>query len=94
MSTGKNFAAFVARQGAKRGKPGGESQPLWQRLAEVKVPMRLIYGRQDRAAEKRVELARSRYPGLDIHLVDRCGHLVQWDARARFAGLVSDFLKT
>ena len=73
MSTGKNFAAFVARQGAKRAKPGGESQPLWQRLAEVKVPMRLIYGRQDRAAEKRVELARSRDPGLDIHLVDRCG---------------------
>ena len=93
MSTGRNFAAFVARQGAKRGKSGGESQPLWQRLAEVNVPMRLIYGRQDRAAEKRVELARSRYPGLDIHLVDRCGHLVQWDVRERFAALVSDFLK-
>ncbi len=94
MSTGKNFAAFVARQGAKRGKSGGESQPLWQRLAEVTAPMRLIYGKQDRAAEIRVALALERYPALDIHLVDRCGHLVQWDARSRFAELAADFLKS
>jgi pimeloyl-ACP methyl ester carboxylesterase len=92
MSTGKNFQAFLARQAAKREKRGGEVKPLWERLAEVTAPMRLIYGRQDRAAERRAALARERYPALDIHLVDRCGHLVQWDARSRFAELAGDFL--
>jgi 2-hydroxymuconate-semialdehyde hydrolase len=92
MSVGKNFEAFLARQAAKRGKSGSGEKPLWQRLDEVPVPMRLIYGRQDRAAERRVALAKQRYPALDIHLLDRCGHLVQWDARARFAELAGDFL--
>ena len=93
MSTGRNFDAFLARKAAKREKSAGEGKPLWQRLDEVPVPMRLIYGKQDRAAEERVALARQRYPALDIHLIDRCGHLVQWDARGRFAELAAGFLK-
>jgi pimeloyl-ACP methyl ester carboxylesterase len=93
MSLGKNFAAFIARRAAKPGdRKTKETKPLWQRLDEVKVPMRLIYGRQDRAAERRATLARQRYPGLDLHLVDRCRHLVQWDSPAEFAALTADFL--
>ena len=92
MSTGRNFEAFRARQQAKREKSGGEGKALWQRLAEVTVPMLLIYGRNDRAAEARVALAKQQYPALDIHLVDNCGHLVQWDQRERFAQLAGSFL--
>ena len=93
MSIGKNFDAFLARRAGKGDdKAAKDSKPLWQRLDEVKVPMRLIYGRQDRAAERRATLARQRYPGLDLHLIDRCRQLVQWDAPTEFAALTADFL--
>ena len=51
-----------------------------------------IYGRQDRAAEKRAALALQVNPALDLHLIDRCGHLVMWDAPDAFAALAGDFL--
>jgi 2-hydroxy-6-oxonona-2,4-dienedioate hydrolase len=93
MSIGKNFDAFLARRARKPGdRLAKDSKPLWQRLDEVKVPMRLVYGRQDRAAERRATLARQRYPGLDLHLIDRCRHLVQWDAPAEMVSLIGDFL--
>jgi len=92
MSAGKNFEAFLARRAAKGKEKKTDSKPLWQRLDEVKVPMRLIYGRQDRAAERRAALARERYPSIDLHLIDRCRHLVQWDSPAQMASLVGEFL--
>jgi pimeloyl-ACP methyl ester carboxylesterase len=93
MSIGKNFAAFIARRNAKGGeKKDKDAKPLWQRLDEVQVPMRLIYGQQDRSAERRAALARQRYPSLDLHLIDRCRHMVQWDAPKALASLVGDYL--
>ena len=95
MSTGKNFRAFLDRRQAgdvkkKQGKPG--SKALWERLDEVPVPLRLVYGRQDRGnAADRAALAIARTPGLDLHLVERCKHLVQWDAAAAFAALAGAF---
>ena len=96
MSTGKNFQAFLERSLArggkkKEGKP--DAKPLWKRLGEVPVPLRLIYGRQDRGdAAERAALAIELHPGLDLHLVDRCKHLVQWDAADEFAALAGSFL--
>jgi pimeloyl-ACP methyl ester carboxylesterase len=79
MSTGKNFAAFIARKAAK-GKGGAT-------LADAKVPVRLIYGREDRSSVQRAALLHE----ADIHLVDRAGHLVQWDAPETFAALAAEF---
>jgi pimeloyl-ACP methyl ester carboxylesterase len=96
MSTGKNFQAFLERSRArggekKKGEP--EAKPLWKRLGEVPVPLRLIYGREDRGhAAERAALAMKLHPGLDLHLVDRCKHLVQWDAAEEFAALSGSFL--
>ena len=95
MSTGKNFRAFLerarARDGKKESKP--ESKPLWQRLAEVRAPLRMIYGKEDRGhAAERAALAIELNPGLDLHLVRRCKHLVQWDAAEEFAALCGLFL--
>ena len=93
MSVGKNFDAFLARRAAKgRERNDKDAKPLWQRLDEVKVPMRLIYGQQDRSAERRAALARQRYPSLDLHLIDRCRHMVQWDAPRALASLVGEYL--
>ena len=95
MSTGKNFQAHLERRQARGEKKDSkpESKPLWQRLGEVPVPLRLIYGREDRGhAAERAALAMERTPGLDLHLVDRCKHLVQWDAAKQFAALCGAFL--
>jgi pimeloyl-ACP methyl ester carboxylesterase len=95
MSIGKNFQAFLerarARGGGKQTNP--ESKPLWQRLAEVRAPLRMIYGKEDRGhAAERAALAIELNPGLDLHLVRRCKHLVQWDAAEEFAALCGSFL--
>jgi 4,5:9,10-diseco-3-hydroxy-5,9,17-trioxoandrosta-1(10),2-diene-4-oate hydrolase len=96
MSTGKNFQAFLERSRARGGrkKEGApEAKPLWKRLGEVPVPLRLIYGREDRGdAAERAALAIELHPGLDLHLVERCKHLVQWDAPEEFAALAGSFL--
>jgi len=92
MSTGKNFLAFLERARA-RGGAGKESKPLWQRLGQVRSPLRLIYGKEDRGhAAERAALAMQLHPGLDLHLVDRCKHLIQWDAAEEFAALSGSFL--
>ena len=92
MSTGKNFRAFLERARA-RGGAGKESKPLWQRLGQVRSPLRLIYGREDRGhAAERAALAMQLHPGLDLHLIDRCKHLIQWDAAEEFAALSGSFL--
>jgi pimeloyl-ACP methyl ester carboxylesterase len=94
MSTGKNFEAFLARRRAKAADKGGKSgRAPWQKLSEVPVPMRLIYGKQDRSANERSWLALHRNPKLDLHLVDRCKHLVMWDAPAEFCALAGTFLR-
>jgi len=95
MSTGKNFRAFLERArvrgGGKESKP--ESKPLWQRLTEVRTPLRMIYGKEDRGhAAERAALAIEFNPGLDLHLVRRFKHLVQWDAAEEFAALCGLFL--
>jgi pimeloyl-ACP methyl ester carboxylesterase len=95
MSTGKNFLAFLERTRARDGKKESkaESKPLWQRLAEVRAPLRMIYGKEDRGhAAERAALSIELNPGLDLHLVRRCKHLVQWDAAEEFAALCGSFL--
>lgn len=95
-SIGKNFEAFVARGEAdanKAKKP--ETTPLWDRLIELKTPLLMIYGRNDRAnAEQRATELKAKYPALNLHLVDDCKHLVPWDAADEFVRLAIPFLKS
>jgi pimeloyl-ACP methyl ester carboxylesterase len=95
-SIGRNFEAFVARCRAAEAEPPKEPKvPLWQRLIDVKVPLLLIFGRNDRAnAEERAMLLEERYPQLDVHIVDDCKHLVPWDAADEFIRLAAPFLKS
>ncbi|MFQ5903557.1 MAG: alpha/beta fold hydrolase [Candidatus Binatia bacterium] len=93
MSIGKNFQAFLERNQAAQKGGGKESIPLWQRLDQVPVPLLLIYGRNDRgSAAERATLAKERYPDLNLRMLDRCKHLVQWDAALEFVALSGDFL--
>lgn len=92
MSLGKNFQAFRERSKVPRGG-AKESVPLWERLHQLPVPLLLIYGKQDRgSAAARAALLKERFPSLNLHLLDRCKHLVQWDAAAEFVSLSGHFL--
>jgi pimeloyl-ACP methyl ester carboxylesterase len=98
-SIGRCFAEFVRRHaagGEGDGNKGGAKPavPLWQRLVEIKQPLLLIYGRNDRArAEERATLLKERYPQLDLHFAEGCKHLVPWDAADLFHSLAAPFLK-
>lgn len=96
VSVGKNFQAFLERSTAAQQGGGGadkQSVPLWQRLDQVPVPVLFIYGKQDRgSAAERAGVAKQRYPRLNIHVIDRCKHLVQWDAASDFETLCGRFL--
>lgn len=96
QSVGRNFAAFVARtEAAEAAPPKADSKPpLWQRLVDLRVPLLMIFGRNDRAhAADRAAMLKDKYPQLQIHIVDGCKHLVPWDAADAFIRLVVPFLK-
>jgi 2-hydroxy-6-oxonona-2,4-dienedioate hydrolase len=94
MSIGKNFEAFIARKEAPGIKAAKAATPLWRRLVELPAPLLLLYGKQDRAsAGDRAVLAKQEYPGLKLHVLDRCKHLVQWDAAQEFVELSTKFLR-
>ena len=95
-SIGKNFDAFVARnKEAEASPPKQPKTPLWQRLAELKTPLLMIFGREDRAhAFERATLLKKKFPGLDIHIANGCKHLVPWDAADEFIRLAVPFLKS
>ena len=92
MSVGKNFQAFLARQAAK-GK-GGKGEAPWQRVSKCPVPLLMLYGENDRGqAAQRAARAKELTPALDLRLLPRCGHLLQWDAAEQFAEIAGRFLK-
>ncbi len=93
MSVGKNFVAFAARKHSGRDKGEKNTMPFWRRLSECPAPLLLLYGKEDRgAAAERAALAIQMYPQLDLHLLERCKHLIQWDAASEFITLASRFL--
>jgi pimeloyl-ACP methyl ester carboxylesterase len=95
MSTGKNFSAFLARKAAKDkgSKEGKGAEPAWQRVAKCPVPLLMLYGENDRGeAAKRVARAKELNPRLDIRVLPRCAHLVQWDAARAFEEILGRFL--
>jgi pimeloyl-ACP methyl ester carboxylesterase len=92
MSVGKNFHAFLARQAAK-GKGGGKSDSPWQRVAKCPVPLLMLYGENDRGqAAERARRAKELNPALNLQLLPKCAHLVQWDAAEAFAEIAGRFL--
>ena len=97
-SVGKAFATFVARSAGAEGGSGNGGQsakPIWQRLTELKLPLLMIYGRNDRAhAFERARLLKETYPQINLHIVDNCKHMVPWDAAHEVVRLAIPFLKT
>jgi 4,5:9,10-diseco-3-hydroxy-5,9,17-trioxoandrosta-1(10),2-diene-4-oate hydrolase len=94
-SVGKAFETFTAR--ANAGAEGGGGQPavpLWKRMLDLKIPLLLIFGRNDRAhAGDRAELFKKMHPDLNLHIVANCKHMVPWDAEQEVYRLAIPFIK-
>lgn len=94
--TGRNFAAHQDRQNAEAPAGGGApaAKPLWQRLPDLKMPLLMIFGREDRAhAGERAELLKQMQPSMNVHIVNGCKHMVHWDAFDDLLRLGVPFLK-
>jgi pimeloyl-ACP methyl ester carboxylesterase len=61
----------------------------------LKLPLLLIYGRNDRAhAGDRAELFKKMNPDLNLHIVENCKHMVPWDAEDEMMRLTVPFLRS
>jgi pimeloyl-ACP methyl ester carboxylesterase len=93
---GRNFKAHQERQDQEA--PAGAakpSKPLWERLTELKMPLLMIFGREDRAhAGERAELLKQKQPQINLHIVNGCKHMVHWDAFDDLMRLGVPFLKS
>ncbi len=93
LSIGKNAAAAIER--AKARSPFHDATPLWERLGEIRVPLLLLYGNEDRESmSQRARLLKSQQPTLDIRLVPNASHLLMWDAPDVFTTSVLECLAT
>jgi pimeloyl-ACP methyl ester carboxylesterase len=96
---GRNFKAHQERQNhdapASSAAPAKPAKPLWERLSELKMPLLMIFGREDRAhAGERAELLKQQQPQINLHIVNVCKHMVHWDAFDDLMRLGLPFLKS
>ena len=93
---GRNFIAHQERQNHDAPAAAAEpSKPLWERLADLKLPLLMIFGREDRAhAGERAELLKKLRPEINLHIVNGCKHMVHWDAFDDLLRLGVPFLKS
>jgi len=93
---GGNFKAHQDRQSHAAPAGGGAaSKPLYERLAELKMPLLMIFGREDRAhAGERAQLLKEQQPQINLHIVNGCKHMVHWDAFDDLMRLGVPFLKS
>jgi len=96
---GRNFKAHQERQNheapAVSAAPAKPAKPLWERLSELKMPLLMIFGREDRAhAGERAELLKKQQAQINLHIVNGCKHMVHWDAFDDLMRLGVPFLKS
>jgi 4,5:9,10-diseco-3-hydroxy-5,9,17-trioxoandrosta-1(10),2-diene-4-oate hydrolase len=96
-SIGRNFEIFTKRARSEEGAGGSGQQPAvpqWKRMLELKIPVMLIYGREDRAhAGERAELFKKSHPQVNLHIMNGCKHMVPWDAEQEVYRLAIPFIK-
>jgi pimeloyl-ACP methyl ester carboxylesterase len=96
---GRNFNAHQERQNheapAGAAAPAKPAKPIWERLSELKMPLLMMFGREDRAhAGERAELLKKQQPDINLHIVNGCKHMVHWDAFDDLMRLGVPFLKS
>lgn len=72
----------------------GAQEPLWDRLSEIRVPLRWVVGGRDEKFRQLGERAVSRIPDAGLTVVEKAAHRVPWEAAEEFSGVVGEFLTT
>lgn len=71
----------------------GREPTVHERLGELRMPVRIIVGRDDRRADWREHgKAAARIPGARVSVYENCGHLPYLEQQARFDAEVLSFL--
>lgn len=70
----------------------GAQEPLWDRLPEIRVPLRWIVGGRDEKFRLLGERAVSGISGAGLTVVEKAGHRVPWEASEEFSGVIGEFL--
>jgi len=93
---GRNFTAHQDRQNHEAPSGGGaQGKPMWEKLADLKMPLLMMFGREDRAhAGERAELLKKQQPQINLHIMNGCKHMVHWDAFDDLMRLGVPFLKS
>jgi len=95
MSAGKNYEAAQERaKTARAGKGPKEEIPLWRSFARAPIEKLYLMGKNDRkgTVAKRSAMLAQLEPGLNIEVIEDCGHLIMIDAREEFNRQVTSFL--
>ena len=91
LSVGKNATAAIRRAQAR--EPHDDVVPVWERLREIRAPLLLLYGEEDRESMgQRARLMKIQQPDLDIRVVPEAAHLLMWDAPDVFTTSVLECL--
>lgn len=71
----------------------GAQESLWDRLAEISIPVLWIAGANDPKYAALAERAASRMPSAGVLIAPEAGHRVPWEAAPWFSDQVTRFLK-
>jgi 2-succinyl-6-hydroxy-2,4-cyclohexadiene-1-carboxylate synthase len=71
----------------------GEQQPLWERLAEITIPVLWVAGAKDDKFLALAERAASLSPRAQLAIAPDAGHRVPWDNEPWLAATTGQFLK-
>ncbi len=80
------------------------NDPVYARLPSLDMPVLMLFGRQDAyipskllhpnlELETMLQEVQSRMPNLHYHLLDACGHFVQWEQAEQVNHYLLEFLK-
>jgi pimeloyl-ACP methyl ester carboxylesterase len=93
MSTEENFRGFLKAREAEPDWYAGDA-PLWKRFAQTSLPKLYLYAKDDRGnAAKRFAALAEMEPALNMHLIERCSHLVMMDQAEEFNRKVIEFVQ-
>ncbi len=68
-------------------------RPIVDNLPNITAPTLVIWGQQDRIIPvAHAQVARDRIPNVQVHILDRCGHVPQLERPDEFNALVLEFL--
>jgi 2-succinyl-6-hydroxy-2,4-cyclohexadiene-1-carboxylate synthase len=74
---------------ALRGLGNGALPPLWDRLAELPMPVKLVVGERDDTFREVAERMRAAMPNAEVIVVPGAGHAVHLEAPERVAEIIA-----